>query len=790
MTFHSRAATDEIYNMFNQSHGSDPDPHNSKNDVESDDEDDDYSTAGESTGTGRISGATSEFEGDDTVASVGTTGGENTRTGSQPDSVSPWSEFTASKHLPKSRSSRLKGTSTEDVTETFSSSQNQTQSGPVSGFDTQAIAAIAGQQITEFNTQVIAAMAGDFGDEEEEELETSVSPIHPEDVEIRNKPKFVPIPPEDYEPTPVRPFRDPSQMAQNRLPFMTPIVEKTESSLAPSTIFDEKEQLHSKTPSRSFNALDNAGDNSPSKVEVGKLFLSSPVRASSSPNKRKFGTGASDEDVLTSSPQKLKSILAGYSLSSPREKVREAGSDPRLDFATLSNPSNGSIANGTTKNAPPKGPIILDLQCNPVDQIVRRQILTSIYPPLSSYKGFHDKSSVDYGRYPQMQRFAQKSASSKNKSSPRKTQSEKTITQAVQPILDFQGTSKVYVVRKELGKGAFAPVYLVESHDRETNEDEEVSTGSRSNKSTRRFLEAVKTETPPSAWEFHILRLLRYRLGHMSRTMQSVILAHECHLFRDECYLVLEYHSQGTLLDLVNGVRDENRRAGKSLDAGLDEGLAMFLGVELLRTMVACHGVGIIHGDLKADNCLVRFDATMDEKSGDLVQSYQRDGSFGWSSKGLTLIDFGRGVDFRAFKPEVQFIADWPSSPQDCAEIREARPWTWQIDYFGAAGVIHSLLFGKYIETVPATAGGGLGQRKEWKLKEGIKRYWQGEIWTNVFGLLLNPTMAGAGEAMPCLRNLKRVIESMESFLEEEGEKRGLRHSIKRAEVLVNGRRK
>jgi len=46
------------------------------------------------------------------------------------------------------------------------------------------------------------------------------------------------------------PIRDPVAVAQNRIPFMTPINERTESSLAPSTMFGEKDYFTSKTPSR------------------------------------------------------------------------------------------------------------------------------------------------------------------------------------------------------------------------------------------------------------------------------------------------------------------------------------------------------------------------------------------------------------------------------------------------------------------------------------------------------------------------------------------------------------
>ena len=837
MTFHSKAATDEVYNMFNP-------PSSSRHETaaareESDDEDDDYSTAGESTGTGRISGTTSEFGDEDTM---GTTGDENTgsRMGSsQPDSsVSPWSEFTASKHVPKIRGgSRVRSVlnAGEEATESLSSSQNQTQTSQLllSGFDTQAIAAIAGQQIGELNTQVIAAMAGDFGEEEEddddreegEEEEQVKTPISPgrhdeETIEIPNKPKYVPLPPEDYEPTPLRPFRDPAEAAQHRLPFMTPIVEKTESSLAPSTVFDDKEHVRfgSKTPSRSNHmpaSTNNTTSNSPSRLQIDELILNTPTRGTCSPQKRKLSAGSADLQVLTSSPQKLKSRFTGSShAQSPQENVQPAFAIPQPAFfksGIIS--SSNNVAKPVTAHA--KGPVIQDLQCNPVDASIRKQILASIHPPLDSHAGFFDNSPQRCGKYPQIQNFTKKLATAKVKSSPRKSQSERTMTQAVPPILELAGSSRIYAIKRELGKGAFAPVYLAESHERDGIDEDDGLDQRHSHRGNtkRQALEAIKTEDPPSAWEFYILRLLRQRLGHMARAMQSIILAQECHVFADECYLVLEYRSQGTLLDLVNAVKEENRKAGKpSADVGLDEVLAMFLSVELLRTVEACHRVGVLHGDLKADNCLCRLDpvatgAGAGIGAGELSEAYRRDGSCGWDAKGLTLIDFGRGIDFKAFRPEVKFVADWASCAQDCAEIREARPWTWQIDYFGMAGVIHSLLFGRYIETVPVLGGDrsgsgpgsgmglglglGLGEKKEWKLKENFKRYWAGEVWGEVFGLLLNPTLSlggtvKGGSGMPCLAEMKRVREGMERWLEEEGERKGLRAAIRRAEALVN----
>ena len=103
MTFHTREAMDEIYGIFNQPLKTEGDlaGGSDSGDDSEDEDDDDYTSAGESTGTGRISGTTSEF-GDQTGAdfTMKTTADE------EPDetevkSVSEWSEFTASKHIPK-----------------------------------------------------------------------------------------------------------------------------------------------------------------------------------------------------------------------------------------------------------------------------------------------------------------------------------------------------------------------------------------------------------------------------------------------------------------------------------------------------------------------------------------------------------------------------------------------------------------------------------------------------------------------------------------------------------------
>ncbi|RAL59646.1 hypothetical protein DID88_000279 [Monilinia fructigena] len=299
------------------------------------------------------------------------------------------------------------------------------------------------------------------------------------------------------------------------------------------------------------------------------------------------------------------------------------------------------------------------------------------------------------------------------------------------PSLKFPGTDRYYTLKRELGAGAFAPVFLLESSaddgEQDENEAPAVMGKGAFDHFNRKSLEALKMEDPPSAWEFYIMRQAKRRLG-VSRPAESIIDVYEMHLYKDECYLIEEYRDQGTLLDIIN----ISRADAKSPGGVMDEILVMFFTIELFRTIEALHSKGILHGDLKADNCLVRFDALSDDDV--WSPKYRRDGSGCWNKKGISLIDFGRGIDMKCFKPDVQFIADWKTGPQRlCRNERELRPWTYQIDYHGLAGIIHSMLFGKYIDTIAerpgggntdaigGLGGGGAGLRK-WKIKERDSR--------------------------------------------------------------------
>ncbi|KAL5424871.1 hypothetical protein PMIN06_012747 [Paraphaeosphaeria minitans] len=721
MTVHTKEAMEEIYDIFNEPLKEAAEETESEEGTTDGDEEDDYTSGGESTGTGHLSGATSEF-GDETTAAdftLGTTIGDYEVEESDVDetdtkSVSAWSDFTESKHVPKDD----KRSGTEDESE---SSEDD-----------------AFSEISHSH---------DHTSHTDQQSDDLVTPTSPELPSHSLPTRYVPVPPDNYD-VPTGPYRDPALAANNRLPFMTPIVEKTESSLGIATAHAQKDYFAAKTPSRSKGTS--------AIVEDDDEPWSSPFHGGLAPSVN--GAGKVTKLALREAKP------AKEPLAEPKPAVlvaKDAG----------------------TKHTKSKGPIIHDAQCNPVDELIREAVLREIQPPLESYDGYFADTECAYGKGADIRKYT-KAVKAVSKLNSRTSDDKTTTGLTVPPTLRFPGSERMYTVKKELGKGAFAPVYLTESTCIEDEQDEiqPIKMGKGDFGVKRHTLEALKMEEPPSPWEFYIMRQAKMRLG-VSRGAESVIHAYEMHLFKDECYLVEEFRDQGTLLDLVNVARADN--------GVMDEQLAMFFTIELFRTVEALHSKGLVHGDLKADNILVRFDALSKDEQWN--SQYKRDGRDGWASKGIALIDFGRGIDMKVFKPDVQFIADWPTTEADCAEMRELRPWTYQIDYHGLAGIIHNLLFGKYISTVAERAATlGAGATKTYRIKESLKRYWQTEIWQEALDLLLNPLMhlqVEEDRKLPVSRGMRGVREKMEAWLEANCEKGvGLKALVRRMEEAVKKR--
>lgn len=415
-------------------------------------------------------------------------------------------------------------------------------------------------------------------------------------------------------------------------------------------------------------------------------------------------------------------------------------------------PSSGNVAVGaadgdaaaavaTTASSVPVGglcvpPSALDFPnpCSPADPDVIAALLNNLAMPVSSLPGYIDAHAEPSAWLATLRRHV-----------------------GEEPT-DYEvelGGARL-AVEKRLGEGGFGTVFLAQDMglsvpmpgetaasygDIADDDDDELE---------RRQALALKVESPPNPWEFYVLEQLRARLTPSLRP--SVVGARRFVAHADESLLLLEYAPRGTLLQLVNSAGTAG--VGSVLGAGaggLEEVLAMFYVIELLRVVEGLHDAGILHGDLKIDNCMIRLD-----DAEEWTATYAADGSGGWAAKGVMLIDFGRAIDLWCFPAEQRFLSDWTPGAQDCAEMHECRPWTYQADYFGLASIAYCLLFGRYIETTSSVVDGV----KTYRIQQPLRRYWQTELWKRCFHLLLNPAQHGTLPVTPALAELRHDMEA------------------------------
>jgi len=323
--------------------------------------------------------------------------------------------------------------------------------------------------------------------------------------------------------------------------------------------------------------------------------------------------------------------------------------------------------------------------------------------------------------------------------------------------------SHKFLVMEKLGEGGFGIVFKARDVGMKTSADDDEDDyfdddddGDDENAS----MFAIKVVKPRNVWEYHVLRRLHSTLPPSLR--RSLVLPHALYAYRDESYLVLDLCPQGMLLNVINNAVS----AGVSqAGACLDELLVIFFSIELFRLLEGMHSAGFIHGDLKIDNCLLR----LEEVPGGAAAwsgTYQPSGDGGWSYKGLKVIDFGRTIDTRLFPPGQQFVADWEVDDRDCLEIRENRPWTYQTDYFGLAGIIYCMLFGKYIQASSVVLYVDEFGVQRYKIATPFKRYWQTDIWNRLFDALLNPCLVRPKGELPICGTLAGLRKEMEQWLQ------------------------
>ncbi|WFD42417.1 non-specific serine/threonine protein kinase [Malassezia psittaci] len=359
----------------------------------------------------------------------------------------------------------------------------------------------------------------------------------------------------------------------------------------------------------------------------------------------------------------------------------------------------------TTEQLEPTGGLLhepcklgLPNPCSPADPDVLRAILENLAKPVSSMRGYIDLHNETSPHLIEL-----------NRAIKGRTRRSSVGSQASDASAGLSVGNLELIVLRKIGEGGYGAVFLAQDVNESVpfaGDDEpryqDLPEEDLDLLEQSQYI-ALKVERPANPWEFFILSELRARLP--ASLHPSIVGVRKFASYSNESMLLLNYGAQGTLLELVNHARSAGvaavPAASGSLVGGVEEVLAIFFMINLLQIVEGMHRADILHGDLKIDNCMIRAPIQFDGK--DWPSSYDPTDP-AWGSRGVMLIDFGRAIDLRCYPKEQTFLADWTPGSQDCVEMHEMRPWTYQADYYGLASIAYCLLFGKYMETTSFVA--------------------------------------------------------------------------------------
>ncbi|SGZ40961.1 uncharacterized protein HGUI_03161 [Hanseniaspora guilliermondii] len=326
----------------------------------------------------------------------------------------------------------------------------------------------------------------------------------------------------------------------------------------------------------------------------------------------------------------------------------------------------------------------------------------------------------------------------------KKSSSKKKNFTAMDVMLD----NRKYTIFERLGAGGFGVVYLAADFKKSTN---------------IKSYKAIKIQENNSDWEFYINKVISYRLDKLIdsepisqktkciyyQCAKSLVKLEKNISFGDHSIIIMDFVSSGTLLELSNFVKKDKNGLFNEQSRDI---IATFFTLELMKIINCLHKVGIIHGDLKADNCMIT------NYSKDSI--YQID--FDNDITSLRLIDFGKSADMQLFDDKnKKFIHNLRKTDfQDCPEVREKRPFNYEIDYYGIAAIAHTLLFNEFIENRMDVVNG----ERWYSIKRNIPRA-NRDLWDGFFKTFLNSTLMNEGAELPFFNKMNFYMDKFKEKL-------------------------
>ena len=319
------------------------------------------------------------------------------------------------------------------------------------------------------------------------------------------------------------------------------------------------------------------------------------------------------------------------------------------------------------------------------------------------------------------------------------------MPQALKKKTSTQGSeisvgNKCGVIKHELGRGSYGVVIMLETDHQDCNPNEG-------------GIVAVKAQSPTDclAWEYEVMRKLEERVSlHYPRTASSP--------FPFPLPLSFVSLSDGGLLGMTAG-----SSTGMNLvdivnvyktceGCPVPELIAIHYTSRMLKHIETLHWHGkILHCDAKPDNWVLMASQTAFDGCGSILEASD-----------LMLVDFGRSVDMEMCTKNgvdvmnVKLFGEATTEDMACVAMRKGYGWSFDIDTFGICASAHVLLFGIHMEIEQ-------GRNRHWKPRKALRRYWQKELWSELFDTLLNldeGSQTAMGSRPGNLRSLRQKLEA------------------------------
>lgn len=315
-------------------------------------------------------------------------------------------------------------------------------------------------------------------------------------------------------------------------------------------------------------------------------------------------------------------------------------------------------------------------------------------------------------------------------------------------------------VQRELGRGARGVVSLVERVDDITG----ANLASESTLAMKRW--AGVDAIARASWSFWLSGEVHRRMS--ADLKRSFLQPRILELYSNGAVLLTEHASQATLADAITA----HVRRSKPID----EPLAMYYTIELLRLLAPLHRAGVLHMALDSHHLLVRNDQCATWNNWAVADRELN----GWDSKGLIVIDFANGIDRQLYPAGTTFAGEVPGVESQCAAVRDGRAWTIEPDVHGVACIAHELAFGTKLAMRKLPNG-------RWTLSNEIKRVYHVPLWSKLFDALLNID----GSAPNAVDTLDQCRVAIEEYLTEKPLKaKAVKTALCRQQIMLFESRK